>query len=128
MQNKIIVRFTDGKILKGTTSDLLPNKSVFHLNENDTGDILKIDIVQLKAIYFVKSFEGNKDYQEKSDVERVGLGKKITVSFKDGETLVGYTQGYSANRSLFIVFPCDPASNNEKVFVVTGATDKVAFA
>lgn len=127
MQNRIIVRFTDGKILKGTTVDLLPNKSVFHLNENDTGAIHKIDIVNLKAIYFVKSFGGNKDYQDKNDIERVGLGKKIRVSFKDGETLVGYTQGYSANRSLFIVFPCDPDSNNEKVFVVTGATDNVVF-
>jgi len=127
MQNRIIVRFTDGKIQKGTTVDLLPNKSVFHLNENETGAIHKIDIVNLKAIYFVKSFGGNKDYQDKNDIERVGLGKKIRVSFKDGETLVGYTQGYSANRSLFIVFPCDPDSNNEKVFVVTGATDNVAF-
>lgn len=127
MQNRIIARFTDGKILKGTTNDLLPNKSVFHLSENDTGAIHKIDIIQLKAIYFVKSFEGNKEYQEKCDVERVGMGKKILVSFKDGETLVGYTQGYSANRSLFIVFPCDPGSNNEKVFVVTGATEKVTF-
>jgi small nuclear ribonucleoprotein (snRNP)-like protein len=127
MQNRIIVRFTDGKILKGTTVDLLPNKSVFHLSENDSGAVHKIDIVNLKAIYFVKSFEGNRDYQEKSDSERVGLGKRIRVSFRDGETLVGYTQGYSANRSLFIVFPCDPESNNEKVFVVTGATDNVAF-
>lgn len=127
MQNKIIARYTDGKILKGTTSDLLPNKTIFHLSENDTGVMHKIDIMHLKAIYFVKSFDGNKDYQDKTDIERVGLGKKIIISFKDGETLVGYTQGYSANRSLFIVFPCDPASNNEKVFVVTGATDKVAF-
>ncbi|MEA5113157.1 MAG: hypothetical protein VB050_03945 [Geobacteraceae bacterium] len=127
MQNKIIARYADGKILKGTTSDLLPNKTIFHLSENDTGVMHKIDIMHLKAIYFVKSFDGNKDYQDKTDIERVGLGKKIIISFKDGETLVGYTQGYSANRSLFIVFPCDPASNNEKVFVVTGATDKVAF-
>lgn len=127
MINKIIARFIDGKILKGTTSDLLPNKTLFHLSEDGTGAMHKIDTNQLKAIYFVKSFEGNKEYREKTDSERVGLGKKILVSFKDGETLVGYTQGYSPNRSLFIVFPCDPGSNNEKVFVVTGATDKVAF-
>ncbi len=127
MINKIIARFIDGKILKGTTSDLVPNKTLFHLSEDSTGAMHKIDTNQLKAIYFVKSFEGNKEYREKTDSERVGLGKKILVSFKDGETLVGYTQGYSPNRSLFIVFPCDPGSNNEKVFVVTGATDKVAF-
>jgi len=75
----------------------------------------------------VKSFEGNPAYQEKTDIERVGLGKKIKVLFKDGETLVGYTQGYTPNRDIFIVFPADPDSNNEKVFVVTKSTNSVSF-
>ena len=127
MQNQIIVRFTDGKILKGTTADLFPNKTVFHLKDKDSGSTLEIDIFYLKAIYFVKSFEGNSGYQEKDDIERVGLGKKIKVHFKDGETLIGYTQGYSPNRDIFIVFPADPDSNNEKAFVVTKATSKVSF-
>jgi hypothetical protein len=127
MQNQIIVRFNDGKILKGTTADLFPNKAVFHLKDNDSGALQEIGIVNLKAVYFVKSFEGNPDYHEKFDIERVGLGKKIKVHFKDGETLVGYTQGYAPNRDIFIVFPCDPDSNNEKVFVVTRATGMVSF-
>jgi hypothetical protein len=127
MQNRIIVRFTDGKVLKGTTADLFPNKSVFHLKDKDSGIIQEIDIVYLKAVYFVKCFDGNPNYQEKDDIDRVGLGKKIKVHFKDGETLIGYTQGYAPNRDIFIVFPCDPNSNNEKVFVITNATSKVAF-
>lgn len=127
MQNQIIVRFGDGKILKGTTADLFPNKAVFHLKDNDSGALQEIGIYNLKAVYFVKSFEGNPDYHEKTDIERVGLGKKIKVHFKDGETLVGYTQGYSPNRDIFIVFPCDPDCNNEKVFVVTKAADMVSF-
>jgi hypothetical protein len=127
MQNKIIVRFSDGKILKGTTADLFVTKPVFHLKDKDTGIIHEIDIFFLKAVYFVKCFDGNPVYQEKDDVERSGLGRKIRVYFKDGETLVGYTQGYSANRDLFIVFPCDPESNNQKVFVVTNATSQIGF-
>jgi small nuclear ribonucleoprotein (snRNP)-like protein len=127
MQNQIIVRFSNGKILKGTTADLFPNKALFHLKDNDSGALQEIGISNLKAVYFVKSFEGNPDYHEKTDIERVGLGKKIKVHFKDGETLVGYTQGYSPNRDIFIVFPCDPDSNNEKVFVVTKAADMVSF-
>jgi hypothetical protein len=127
VQNQIIVRFGDGKILKGTTADLFPNKAVFHLKDNDSGALQEIGISSLKAVYFVKSFEGNPEYHEKTDIERVGLGKKIKVHFKDGETLVGYTQGYSPNRDIFIVFPCDPDCNNEKVFVVTKAADMVSF-
>jgi hypothetical protein len=127
MQNLIIVRYSDGKVLKGTTADLFPNKAVFHLKNNDSGMIEEIDIKYLKAVYFVKSFEGNSAYQEKTDIERVGLGKKIKVHFKDGETLVGYTQGYTPTRDIFIVFPADPDSNNEKVFVVTKSTTSVSF-
>lgn len=127
MQNQIIIHFNDGKILKGTTADLFPNKRIFHLKDKDTGLIQEIDVFLLKSIFFVKSFEGNAGYQERSDIERTGLGKKITVHFKDGEILVGYTQGYTPNRDIFIVFPSDPNSNNERVFVVTHATDKVSF-
>ncbi|MBU5638972.1 hypothetical protein KOM00_19820 [Geomonas sp. Red69] len=124
---KIVVRYADGRVVKGTTEDLAANKGLFHLTEADTGKRYEVNVEQLKAIFFVKNFQGNSEYQERLDVERVGLGKKIKVSFKDGETLVGYTQGFSPARATFIVFPCDPESNNEKVFVVTAAAGKVEF-
>ena len=125
---KIIIRYANGKIKKGTTEDFFPNKDVFHFKDRDIGEYQTILIKDLKAVFFVKDFEGNHQYQEKNDIERVGLGKKIHVHFKDGETLVGYTQGFSRDRAGFIFFPSDPDSNNEKVFVVTAATDKVYFA
>ncbi|QXE92722.1 DUF6982 domain-containing protein [Geomonas subterranea] len=124
---KIVVRYADGKVVKGTTGDLAANKMLFHLTEAETGKQYEVSVDSLKAIFFVKSFQGDPQYQERLDVERVGLGKKIKVSFKDGETLVGYTQGFSPARATFIVFPCDPDSNNEKVFVVTAAAAKVEF-
>ncbi|MBJ6799857.1 DUF6982 domain-containing protein [Geomonas propionica] len=124
---KIVVRYADGNVVKGTTEDLAANKMLFHLTEAETAKRYEVNVEQLKAIFFVKSFQGNQEYQERLDVERVGLGKKIKVSFKDGETLVGYTQGFSPARATFIVFPCDPDSNNEKVFVVTAAAEKVEF-
>ena len=127
MQNKIIVRYTDGKILKGTTADLFPNKATFHIKEHDSNATHEIDISFLKAVYFVKTFEGNPHHRERHDIERVGMGKKIEVCFKDGETLVGYTQGYTPGREIFIVFPSDPESNNEKVFVIAKETSKVTF-
>ncbi|MBU5612940.1 DUF6982 domain-containing protein [Geomonas azotofigens] len=124
---KIVVRYADGRVVKGTTEDLAANKTLFHLTEVETGKRYEVNVEELKAIFFVKSFQGNAEHQERLDVERVGLGKKIKVSFKDGETLVGYTQGFSPARATFIVFPCDPASNNERVFVVTAAAGNVEF-
>ena len=124
---KIVVRYADGRILKGTSSDFFPNKLVFHLKDNETGINRQINVDDLKAIFFVKSFDGNRDYQEKCDVVRIGLGKQIKVEFNDGETIIGYTQGFSPARPSFIVFPSDPDSNNQRVFVVTAATKNVSF-
>jgi hypothetical protein len=47
------------------------------------------------------------------------------VEFKDGEVLFGYTLTYSSQGFGFFVFPGDPGSNNEKVFVVHAATASV---
>ncbi|NND84988.1 MAG: hypothetical protein HKN46_07540, partial [Acidimicrobiia bacterium] len=63
----------------------------------------------------------------REDADRVGLGRKVTVHFEDGETLHGYTTGYSPARAGFWVTPADPESNNERAFVVTAATTSVEF-
>jgi hypothetical protein len=125
--NKIIIRYADGKIISGTTQDFFPNKETFHVIDSNDRECHEVSIKNLKAVFFVKTFEGNAEYQDKDDIERSGFGRKIKVLFKDGETLVGYTQGFSPNRSGFILFPSDPDSNNDKVFVVTAATEQIDF-
>jgi hypothetical protein len=127
MLNKIVIRFADGKIMKGTTEDFFPNKEIFHLNNKENGEYHEIKVRDLKAVFFVKSFEGSSGYKDTNDVERVGLGRKIRVQFKDGEIIVGYTQGFSPNRAGFIVSPADPDCNNERVFIVNAATEIVHF-
>jgi hypothetical protein len=64
---------------------------------------------------------------DKPNIQRVGLGKRIRVRFKDGETMVGYTQGYTPNRTGFVFFPADPESNNEKAFIVNASTENIQF-
>jgi hypothetical protein len=53
-------------------------------------------------VLFVKNFEGNPCYQEQGEIGRVCLGRRAKVYFKDGEKLVGYTQGFWQNRLGFI--------------------------
>jgi len=127
MNNKVVVHFFDGKIVNGETGDFFPNKNTFHLKEEGTNEIKQIDIQRLKAVYFVASFQGDSTYNEKIDIERSGFGRKIRVQFKDGEVQYGYTQGYAPNRPGFFVSPCDPKSNNLRIFVVTGATQLIQF-
>lgn len=127
MINKVVVHYLDGRIIKGETGDFFPNKNSFHLKEENSSQTLQVEVPNLKAVYFVESLEGDSAFNEKSNVERSGFGRKIKVDFKDGETQHGYTQGYSPNRTGFFVTPCDPGSNNIRIFIVAAATDKVQF-
>ncbi len=128
MQFQVVVHFADGRILKGHATDFFPNKETFHLNEKGSGETSEIKISELKGVFFVKTFAGNPAHHERKDFERPGMGKRIQVKFKDGEMLIGYTSGYSPDRAGFFVFPADPESNNEKVFVVMAATESVSFS
>jgi hypothetical protein len=124
--NMIIVRFKDGMIMKGNTSDFSQNKVRFHLNRMD-GKTEEIDIENLKAVFFVKNFEGNKDYQEKYEDSIHGAGRKIEIEFTDGESITGYALGYSPDRHGFFITPADLNSNNERIFVVKSAMTHIKF-
>ncbi len=64
--NKIVVKFKDGKIVKGWSTDFGPKKEIFHLNplEEYGKDILEIEISSLKAVFFVKDYKGDKNYKK----------------------------------------------------------------
>ena len=132
VQNKIVVRYQDGRILKGQTGDFLPTKPVFHLTLADAARDAKpltVQVAEIKAIFFVKDFAGNRERKQVQDFPagKPVVGRKIRVVFQDGETLVGTTQGYDPTRPGFFVIPADPASNNDRCFVVTRATQQVSF-
>ena len=124
--NKVVVKFKDNTIAKGKTSDFFPNKALFHL-ENTDGQITEVSVEDLKAVFFVKDFEGNKDHQYDYVDEIAAGGRKIKVAFTDGETVVGYTVAYSPDRQGFFMTPADLKGNNERIFVVKSATGKVEF-
>ena len=124
--NKVVARFKNGTIKKGTTSDFFPNKILFRLQLINE-EVLEIKVEELKAICFVKDFQGDKNYKDTYNDVVVGGGRKVQVTFMDGETLIGYTQGYSPNRSGFFVVPADLQNNNERIYVITSATEKVSF-
>jgi len=132
IQNKIVVRYQDGKVLKGQTSDFMPARTAFHLSLNDSpaGTApAEVQITAVKAVFFVKDFKGDPDHKEVDafSAGRLAGGRKIKVEFKDGEVLVGTTQGYDPNRPGFFVVPADTGSNNDRCFVVAGATRAVSF-
>ena len=129
---KVVLRYTNGKVIKGFTQNFSPSKKSFHFHpaENKKGstELIKISVNELKAIFFVRDFTGNALYNELKDFngERPS-GRKVEVKFLDGEVMVGSTLCYESNRSGFFIFPADPKSNNLKAFIVNSAVIRVEY-
>lgn len=127
----VVARFLDGRVLKGTTQDFGPAKPLFHLSVRGeaAARAMPVPIGALKALFFVKSFTGNKHHVEDLDVDKAkGQGRKIVVTFADGEVVAGVTTGYSPDKPGFFVIPVDPESNNARIFVVAASVKKVEWA
>jgi len=131
IKNKLVVKFKDGKIRKGWSTNFKPNADIFHLHltEEDGNDILEIEISSLKAVFFVKDFIGDKNYKKVRTFEGRPKGtpseRKIIIIFKDGENFYGTTHSYNPERRGFFAYPIDPKDNNDRVFVVALAIDSV---
>ena len=136
-KQKVVLNFLDGRIIKGYINDFSPEDE-FVLIENRLSDKQKFKINELKAIFFVKTFKGNKDYSEKKSFTLASpAGKRILVRFKDSETLIGYVEGnvpwqrgfhLESKKGGFFLIPTDDKGNNTKVFVVsTSVSDVTCF-
>lgn len=128
---KMVVRFADGRIKKGCSQDFSPNKPLFHLGKDPTGagEAEEINLNNLKAVFFVHTFAGNPDYKERKDFCEGDSpeGRKVEVTFADDEVLQGSVLGYSPKEMGFFLFPADPKSNNERVFVVNASVKEFRF-
>jgi hypothetical protein len=128
---RVVIRYIDGKVEKGFTQDFFPHKDRFHLQpeSNGSGIPKEVLIKELKAVFFVRDFAGNPDYQERKNYleGEKSQGRKVEVTFEDGEVLVGSTLGYDPNRLGFFLFPVDASSNNMRVFAVTAAVKGVRY-
>ena len=130
MLNKVVARFVDGRVVKGSTSDFSPAKDTFHVVPNDCGQKpVQVLVRQLKAVFFVRDLAGNPRHEERKefDLAKPPTGRKIKVEFKDGELLVGTTQGYQPERSGFFLVPADATANNERCYILASAVKKVSF-
>jgi hypothetical protein len=132
--NKVVVHFNDGRLLKGYTHDFFPEKATFHVNRSQGTETEKTDEIKVadcKAIFFVRTPEGDVSYAEKKKFEDVAAkaqsGIKIKVVFKDGEVIRGISLGYNRARKGFFVLPVDPKSNNERIYIVAASAGKVTI-
>jgi hypothetical protein len=128
LSNRVVCRYRDGRISKGTTRDFLASKPVFHLHPegDEKQPALTISTSELKGVFFVKSFEGNsRHFEHISFDDANGQGKKVFVTFHDDEVLAGFSTGVDLTKPGFFLFPVDAEGNNERIFVISSAVRAV---
>lgn len=134
---KVILRFVNGKMLKGFITDLKLSQDILFI-QDESNNQLKVRLKELKAIFFVRRFEGDRTYHEKKAFGEAPPGtKSVFVKFKDGENMMGHIVGEvpwergffkdSMKEKGFYILPADEGSNNIKTFVVTSAVTDVAM-
>jgi hypothetical protein len=137
---KIVARFRDGRLLKGFVRNFSMESETVILNDHKTNEEIRIPVEELKALFFVKDFEGSSAYVERK-VFGIwkNLGRKVFIKFIDKESLVGFIEGeipWDKGFSLaklgqrakgFFLTPVDRDSNNARVFVVGSAIENVTI-
>ena len=129
---KVVVRYLDGRVVKGHTQDFFPGKPGFHVRPYEVkspGESVEVSFTDLKAVFFVKDFAGDVARRDlKGFIEAPGetaQGKKLAVRFADGELLCGYSLTYSPEREGFFMFPASQGTNNLRVYVVTATAAEI---
>jgi len=131
---KVVIQF-GSRTLKGylespswnTIEELLGNApqsslETFRIRRLDTGVVEEISIRDVKAVFYVNSFEGDSARNQINFHTRAPIvhGIWMRFQFRDGEVMEGIV--YNSIRYLvdpgFFVLPTDPGSNNKLVYVV----------
>jgi hypothetical protein len=126
---RLVVRYMDGRLLKGFTTDFAAAKGYVHVWMLPNGaeeSRVTVPIGHLKAIFFVHDFEGDPAYLPGVD-SSIEHGRRIEVTFIDGEVLAGTTLTYSPEGRGFFVTPLDLGGNNVRIFIAPGAVRHVKF-
>jgi hypothetical protein len=131
MHARVIARFTDGRIAKGTTVDFSPGKDVFHLRQANTPHgtpPVAIQMRDLKLLAFVHDFAGDPRHRSRGPFRRIHHtdGNLIRVTFTDGEVLLGTSATYQSGRPGFFMEPAAEMANEDRIYVLTQATQDVA--
>jgi hypothetical protein len=122
---KVVVRKLDKELIKGyvNPANFLAATEVEFLDRE--GHLTAIPLSAVKAVYFVRDFEGDPERLErKAFLRRPKLdGLWVRLTFKDEEVLEGILPNnlLALDARGFLVTPADLSSNNLRIFIPRNA-------
>lgn len=129
MQGHLIVaNFIDRTVQKGMSLDVDPKRPTCHL-KTVTGGMIEVALADVKALFFVKTATGRPDYNDAKEVapgdSRLVGAKRVSVTFADGEKIVGLMNRFPPITPYFFMLPIDPLSNNIRILVNRAAVKEM---
>jgi hypothetical protein len=123
MEQKLVVHKKDGTIFKGITQDFDPGRADFHFLPAEGGGIpMLMRIDEMKALFWVKDYLGNRQFVARRAFEGIGAERRrAIVTFHDGEEIWGTLDDAEGDDRGFFLFPADTRDNNVRIFVVRSA-------
>lgn len=123
MEHKIVAHMKDGRIYKGMTHDFDAERETLHVLPAEGGGVpVRLRLSDMKAVFWVKDYVGNRHYNPRQRFGRVaGDEKKAIAVFEDGEEIWGTLDEAPEEQVGFFLTPADPEDNNVRVFVVRSA-------
>ena len=126
---RVVVRYLDGRLLKGFNVDFAAAKGLVHVWMVPNGpeaSRITVPLRQVKALFFVHDLEGDPGHRPGVDTS-TKQGRRIEITFVDGEVLEGTTLNYSREGPGFFATPVDVGGNNLRLFVASAAVRHVKF-
>ena len=83
--NRAVIAFADGRRMRGYIFDFSAIKDSFRLSPEEDPLQKKgaeVKMKDLKAVFFVRDFNGNRGYQESQAVEGQRHGRRLEVTFR----------------------------------------------
>ena len=128
--NRVVVRYVDGGVLRGYSNDFHPERAHLHLCPSvncPAAERLLVPISRLKAVFFVRTLEGDKERVDDQAFDESPQGRKVQVTFRDGEVILGSTLNYKPNGHGFFLRPASSQGNNVRIYVITPAIRHMRF-
>ena len=123
----VVARHRDGRKVKGQTTDFHPAREYFRVNTSPERPPLEVSTDGLKAVFCVRSLDGNPDRSDHRTFPRSNgqVRRKIWIEFKDGERMAGWPVSIPLGKDGFWVVPTDPTSNVERAYVFRQSVAKI---
>jgi hypothetical protein len=128
--HRVVVRYIDGQLLHGYSNDFYPDRPFIQFSPTigcSASERMLIPIGRLKAVFFVKDLQGDSNRLDRQTFDHRPRGRKIQVTFRDGEVLTGSTLSYKPDGQGFFVIPASTRANNIRVYVVATAIKHLRF-